>query len=241
MKRTPPVTFARRVARRTVGKFTAGTFAAGIFALAAALPAHAESISAIAQVQGWVNSNGGSNEATPLGNTFTGNETGMRFNSWAAFFIPAGTTWASATLSLSPSVYGNAPPSVIGLFDVEGGLQPLLNTFEPGTGVFADLGSGTRYAAATLHDSPVDISLNGAALADINALAGAYFVIGFTNQTLNAVPVEAGDQGIYLGGIRNEPYLELTLSTVPAVPEPGTYAMLLAGLAVAGVAARRRR
>ncbi|QBE67096.1 PEP-CTERM sorting domain-containing protein [Pseudoduganella lutea] len=50
-----------------------------------------------------------------------------------------------------------------------------------------------------------------------------------------------GDQGIYLGGIRAEPYLELTLSTVPAVPEPGTYAMLLAGLAVAGVAARRRR
>ncbi|MBB3223159.1 PEP-CTERM sorting domain-containing protein [Pseudoduganella umbonata] len=230
MKRTTPVTFARLVVH----------VAACTVALAAALPAHAESISTTAQLQGWVNSNGGSNEATPLGNTYTGNETGMRFNSWAAFFIPAGTTWEAATLSLSPSVYGNAPPSVIGLFDVDGGLQPFLNTFHPGTDVFADLGSGTQYAAATLYDSPATITLSGAALADINAVSGSYFVIGFTNQTLNAVAVEAGDQGIYLGGIRAEPYIELTLSTIPAVPEPGTYAMLLAGLAVAGVAARRR-
>jgi hypothetical protein len=231
MKRTTPVTFAR----------SAVSLAACTFALAAALPAHAESISAIAQLQGWVNSNGGSNEATPLGNTYTGNDNDMRYNSYAAFFIPAGTTWQSATLSLSPSVYGDAPPSVIGLFDVEGGLQPLLNTFHPGTDVFADLGSGTQYASATLYDSPASITLNGAALADINAVSGSYFVIGFTNQTLNAVPAEAGNQGIYLGGIRSEPYIELTLSTVPAVPEPGTYAMLLAGLAVAGWTARRRR
>ena len=228
MKRQPPVSFVRLAS-------------ACLLAVAAALPARADSVTEIAQLQGWVNSNGGSNEATPLGNTYTGNDTGLRFNSWAAFFIPAGTNWASATLSLSPAVYGDAPPSVIGLFDFDGGLQPLLNTFHPGTDVFADLGGGTQYAAATLYDSAVDITLNGAALADINAVGGSYFVIGFTNQTLNAVPVETGDQGIYLGGIRAEPYLELTLSTVPAVPEPGTYAMLLAGLAVAGVAARRQR
>jgi hypothetical protein len=231
MKRTPPVCFARPLAR----------LAACAFVLATALPAQADSVTEIAQLQGWVNSNGGSNEATPLGNTYTGNDTGLRFNSWAAFFIPAGTTWESATLSLSPSVYGDAPASVIGLFDVDGGLQPFLNTFHPGTDVFADLGSGNQYASATLYDSPAIITLNGAALADINAVSGSYFVIGFTNQTLNAVPVDAGDQGIYLGGIRAEPYIELTLSTVPAVPEPGTYAMLLAGLAVAGMAARRRR
>lgn len=226
MKRTPPVI---RLA------------AACTLALAAALPAHADSVTEIAQLQGWVNSNGGSNEAAPFGNTYTGNEFGLSFNSWAAFFIPAGTTWASATLSLSPSVYGDAPPSVIGLFDVDGGLQPLLNTFHPGTAVFNDLGSGTQYGAATLYDSPASITLNGAALADINAVSGSYFVIGFTNQTLNGVPVESVDGGIYLGGIGAEPYIELTLSTVPAVPEPGTYVMLLAGLAVAGVAARRRR
>ncbi|WP_255753854.1 PEP-CTERM sorting domain-containing protein [Massilia sp. erpn] len=34
---------------------------------------------------------------------------------------------------------------------------------------------------------------------------------------------------------------DLYLSSVTAVPEPGTYAMLLAGLGIAGVAARRRR
>ncbi len=227
MKRTPPVILAR--------------IATWALALAAALPAHADSVTAVAQLQGWVNSNGGSNEAVPLNNTYTGNDTGLRFNSWAAFFIPAGTTWNSATLSLSPSAYGNAPPSVIGLFDVDGGLQPFLNTFHPGTGVYDDLGSGMQYAAATLYDSPVDITLNGAALADINGVAGSYFVIGFTNQTLNAESPDAGDGGIYLGGIRAEPFIELTLSTVPAVPEPGTYAMLLAGLAVSGIAVRRRR
>lgn len=208
---------------------------------AAALPAHADTSTQIAQLQGWVNSAGGSNEATPLGNTYTGNELGLRFNSWAAFFIPAGTTWASATLSLSPSVYGDAPPSVIGLFDLDGGLPVLLNTFHPGIDVYDDLGSGTSYAAATLYDSPVSIALNGAALADINASAGAYFVIGFTNETLNAVPAESIDGGLYLGGIRTEPYIELELSTVAAVPEPGTYAMLLAGLGIMTAAMRRQR
>ncbi|NVD98523.1 PEP-CTERM sorting domain-containing protein [Massilia sp. BJB1822] len=34
---------------------------------------------------------------------------------------------------------------------------------------------------------------------------------------------------------------DLYLSSVTAVPEPGTYAMLLAGLGIAGMAARRRR
>ena len=32
----------------------------------------------------------------------------------------------------------------------------------------------------------------------------------------------------------------LSIQTVSAVPEPGTYAMLLAGLGVVGIAARRR-
>ena len=92
MKRTPPVILARMASACTL-------------ALAAALPAQADTVTEIAQLQGWVNSNGGSNEATPLGNTYTGNDTGMRFNSWAAFFIPAGTTWTSATLSLSSSTF----------------------------------------------------------------------------------------------------------------------------------------
>jgi PEP-CTERM motif len=227
MKRMFPVQFARLAT-------------ACALALASTLPAHADTVTQIAQLQGWVNSNGGSNEAIPFGNTYTGNEFGLRFNSWAAFFIPAGTTWASATLSLSPSAYGDAPPSVIALFDVDGGLEPFLNTFHPGTEVYDDLGSGMQYGAATLYDSPASITLNGAALAGINGASGAYFVIGFTNQTLNGVPADTVDGGIYLGGIGSEPYLELTLSTVPAVPEPGTHAMLLAGLAVAGAAARRR-
>ena len=218
------------------------TLAASL-ALAFALPASAESVTAAAGLQGWVSSNGASNEAQPMGNTYTGNEFGSRFNSWAAFFIPAGTTWNSATLSLAPSAYGDAPPSVIGIFDFTAGLDPLLNTFHPGTDVYSDLGSGAQYGSVTAYDSPLTFNLNGAALGDINASAGSYFVIGFTNQTLNALPSpEDGGSGIYMGGIGpGGAPIELTLSTVAAVPEPATYGMMLAGLALVGATARRRR
>lgn len=225
--------------RFTVARSTA----ACLVALAFALPASAESVTSAAGVQGWVNSNGGSNEAAPSGNTFTGNESGMRFNSWAAFFIPSGTTWQSATLSLAPSAYGGAPASVIGIFDFTAGLEPLLNTFHPGADVFSDLGSGAQYASVTAYDSPLTFNLNSAALGDINASAGSYFVIGFTNQTLNAVPSLDDDSiGIYMGGIGpGGAPIELTLSTVAAVPEPATYGMLLAGLGLVGTTLRRRR
>ena len=63
MKRQPSVSFVRLAS-------------ACLLAVAAALPARADSVTEIAQLQGWVNSNGGSNEATPLGNTYTGNDTG---------------------------------------------------------------------------------------------------------------------------------------------------------------------
>ncbi|MFA9215660.1 MAG: NF038120 family PEP-CTERM protein [Sphingomonadaceae bacterium] len=199
-------------------------------------------ITVSSQLQGWVNSRGGSDEATPNNNTFTGNESYMRFNSWAMFFIPTGS-YTSATLSLTPSAFGNAPPSTIALFEVSTPLSGFLNTFHPGEDVFADLGSGRQYAAVTLYDQPVSFQLNGRGLADINASASAghYFLIGFTNQTLNALPLSNADDGIYISGVgRNMTPLQLELGQLAPVPEPASYAMLLGGLGLLALWRRRR-
>jgi hypothetical protein len=202
----------------------------------------AAQVSLTEQLQGWVNDKGGSNEALPRNNTFTGSENGMRFNSWAAFFIPAGGNYTGATLSLAPSSYGAIPPSVIGLYEVSTPFSSLDNTFHPGTDVFKDLGDGRQYGSATMSNSSLSITLNGRALADINASGGKMFVIGFTNETLNALPAMGfGEgQGIYVGGTPNRPREVMTLNLVSAVPEPASWASMTLGLGVLGVALRRR-
>jgi hypothetical protein len=198
-----------------------------------------------AQLQGWINSRGGSNEAIPRNNMFTGNENGMRFNSWAAFYVPAGT-YTSATLSLNPGYYGNPGADVIGLFDVATPLSGFLNTFSPGKDIFDDLGSGRQYAAATLFNQPLSISLNGRALADINAGEDHWFLIGFTNQTLNAIPATASSDGIYVNGVaRNTPVMQLLLGTSApqdpvAVPEPSSLMSIGLGLGTLACLLRRR-
>lgn len=202
---------------------------------------------ATAQLQGWINSRGGSNEAVPRNNMFTGNENGMRFNSWAAFYIPAGT-YTSATLSLNPGYYGNPGLDVIGLFDVSTPLSGFLNTFAPGTDVFNDLGSGRQYAAAKLYNQPLSISLNNRALGDINGSADHWFLIGFTNQTLNAIPATASSDGIYVNGVaRNTPVMELLLGTPAShdtdptpLPEPSTLMSVGLGLGTLACLLRRR-
>lgn len=207
-------------------------FAAGMTA-----PAHADVV-AIEQMQGWINSHGGVNRPGPDSNNYTGNENGMRYNSWASFYIPAGH-YTSATLSLTPSFYGDAPPSLIGLFDVSTPYGTMQGDQELGVGVYKDLGGGRQYGAATLYDSPVTVTLNGRALADINDKAGGYFLIGFTNQTMNAMAPISNVGGIYISGIgRNQHLMELNLS---AVPEPSTWAAMLAGLSLLYWRGRRLR
>lgn len=223
---------------RAAAWLAGGSLALGMLVAA---PAQAN-VTALSQLQGWVNSRGGSDEAAPFNNTFTGNEGFMRFNSWAMFFIPTGD-YTSATLSLTPSVYGNAGPSTIGLFEVSTPLSGFLNTFSPGTDVFSDLGSGRQYASVTLYNQPVSFQLNGRGLADINASAhgGHYFLIGFTNETLNKLPLSAADDGTYISGVgRGMTQMQLELGQLAPVPEPATYAMLLGGLGALALLRRRR-
>lgn len=218
-------------------------FAAVLSTLGLAGAADAADVTSVSQLHGWINSAGGQVLPTPDHNMFTGNEFGMRFNSYAIFYIPTGT-YSSATLSVSPTPFGNVPPSVIGLYDVSTDLETLVNDYHPGTDAFADLGSGSLYAQQSMYDSPLSFALGGNFIADANAAAGSYLVIGFTNLTLNATPSgDDQDDGIYISGVgRGFTPLTLTLSTGPAgVPEPATWAMLIAGFGMAGGAMRVRR
>jgi hypothetical protein len=205
-----------------------------------AAPAQAN-VTSIEVMQGWVNSDGGSNRPGPDSNNYTGVEISQRFNSWAAFYIPAGH-YTSATLSLTPSTYGAAVPSIIGLFQVDTPFATMEQDFMQGTGVYKDLGSGRQYASVTLFNSPVSFDLNGRGLADINLAAGSFFLIGFTNQTTNALPLNADAAGIYISGFgRNQHLMELELGQAAPVPEPSTWAAMVAGLALLGLRTRQQR
>ena len=214
-----------------------------VSALAAiySISAQAETVYIDSTLQGWVNSSGGQIEPSPTHNMFTGNEFSQRYNSYAAFFIPSGR-YSSATISVNPSVYGNAGANLIELYDVSTPLSDLINTSHPGSGVFADLGSGSEYGSATLSDTYTTFALGGSFISDANsaASAGHYLLIGFTNATLNAQPSGAQqDDGIYIGGVGlQEAPILLTLATA-AVPEPSSWALMIAGFGLVGTIRRR--
>lgn len=207
--------------------------------LAASAAAQAEVLTLNSRHQGWVASTGISNGAGPDTNMYTGNDNGHRINSWISFSIPPGQ-YSGASLTFKPNTWLVTDPQSIAIFDVSTRLSTFLEGRDQGVGVFQDLGSGAQYGTASLFDQYKTVNLNGNAVFDINAFAGGEFVIGFSNQTLNAVdPSVAG--GIYLNDFgRNQLPLELHLE-VSAVPEPGTWAMLLAGLGVVGFTVRRRQ
>jgi len=197
-------------------------------------------VQTLSVLQGWVDSNGINDEAAPLTNTFTGSEFGHRFNSWVAFYIPAGN-YTSATLNVNPSTYGNPGPTKIALYDVTTPFTSFLNTQNAGVDIYNDLGSGREYAAAMFNNDSLSIKLNGRALADINASGGHYFLIGFTDETLNNQPVLWNGQGVYISGVgRRATQMELDLGQMAPVPEPSQWGMLLAGMLLLGVTAVRR-
>jgi hypothetical protein len=108
-----------------------------------------------------------------------------------------------------------------------------------GVAGFGDLGSGTLYGSrivsAADNGTVVEITLNAAALADLNA-AGGLFVLGAALGSLSGV----ADQ--YVFGFSMAPFVDdhtrqLVLD-VATVPEPSTIALFAVG---AGLIAARRR
>lgn len=187
--------------------------------------------------QGWINSAGQGNGAASGNNTFTGNEFSQRFNSWASFDLSSlSGSFTGAILHVTPLNYpfGDPVSYNVSIYDVNLTSYASLTSNTAGLLGHLDLASGGLYGTADFTPGVgLSITLSPQALADINANVGGRFIIGFTNNTLNAqVSTPNVDLGVYTGGS--------SLELISAVPEPGSMAMLLAGLAVVGGVARRR-
>lgn len=111
--------------------------------------------------------------------------------------------------------------NTVGIFDIDNGMPDLdswLNLYNADGTLLTQHDDGGRYDAGTNHPWDSYLTYNFAAAGDYVIAVGR-----FPNQPLNF----------------GQDYT-LNISTVAAVPEPETYAMLVAGLAAVGFARRRK-
>jgi hypothetical protein len=177
--------------------------------------------------QGWVNDGGTSNGAFNGNNTFTGNEFGNRFNSWASYDLSALSgpiTSATLDIKLVNFPFGDPTAYTIGINDVS---TPFAVFAANSSGVagYTDLGSGNQYGTVTGPDGEFLVTLSAQAVADINSALGGHFMLGFTNLTLNTQDPTGVDLGLYTNGLVND-FPQLILGR--SVPEPSS--LVLAGL-----------
>ena len=108
-----------------------------------------------------------------------------------------------------------------------------------GLGAGAILGSINVAAADTGVDHYVDIVLNAAAITQLNSFAGGSFLFG------GSVNSASADINYLFGVLDPAPRpAYLTLSNDPvinAVPEPASWALIIAGFGLTGAAMRRRQ
>ena len=220
--------------------FPVGKIAAAVavtFALAA--PAQADTV--FADNSGWINSAGGNSAAGfngGINNNFAGWENN-EYNNFFNFLLP-NTSFTSATLYIYNEASNPDPsPYDAGAF---------YTVHQASSFDFAGLESGPGLGSVTLLSSNtgvghyVGISLNATGLSALNAAAGGQFNFGGSITTSFANPETTNDQIAIFGWGGGTPiaYLDYSTTTAP-IPEPETYAMMLAGLGMLGFMARRRK
>jgi hypothetical protein len=202
---------------------------------------------------GWYTNSGFTAGVTNI-NVGSSNLSGAIYHNWLAFNVTglAGENITSATLTF----YGgngtntSATSETLGLFDYTGSINALIGNSQNNVGIYNDLGNGNGYGTAVVPgNGPIQqfsITLSQAAIADLNAAAhnqsDTRFVIG--GSLLSISGPFANEQLFAIFGPQTAlaPAAVLTFETsVAAVPEPSTWAMMIIGFAGVGFVAYRRK
>jgi hypothetical protein len=199
---------------------------AAVLAISSMVSAHADTIT------GLVNTGTGASGTADTNYVLNGNTTGYvtQNNVWPIgpwLANSATSKWITPTQNQAQSFDATANGTYIWTLSFD------LSGYNPATASFSGRFAADNSATVSLNGTQIGTSAGFGSFSSFAASSG--FVSGLN--TLSFVVTNLKQNGGNPTGLR----AEFLASSVTAVPEPETYAMLLAGLALMGAVARRRK